>query len=503
MNIPSIASRSLVATKIKTDVLLLPVYEDAPVQSHPDCSQVIRKQLKEVLDSGDFTGSHGQSYLLPLHASRPDRILLLGLGKKAEVTAERLRQAGAKAIQALAPLKISTLALAAALLNDLPAEKLGSETPAFYLLEGALLRRYRFRKYVTRDVSDMENVGRLKSIAILGERKQTDARLLSVMIEANYLVRDLVLTPANELTPSALAQAAKASVGPNVRVRVLDRKAIVREGMGAFLAVAQGSHEEPKLIVMEYHGAKGAPVAVVGKAITFDSGGISIKPSDGMEKMKYDMAGGAAVIGLMLALSRLKVKRNVVGIIPATENLPGGKAFRPGDVVRSLSGKTIEIISTDAEGRLIVADAIEYARKHFKPSAIIDIATLTGACSIALGQEAIGLMGNDPDLVGQVKRAGAETYERVWELPLYDEYRDYIKGDISDIKNAGGRKGSLVAAGYFLKEFVGDIPWVHLDIAGTAWIDREKPCFAKGATGVGARLLIALFHAKASIPGKK
>lgn len=495
MTIPSIASRSLVATKIKTDALLLPVYEDALVQSHPDCSQEIRKQLKSILASGDFTGRHGQTYLLPMHAVRADRILLLGLGRQPEVTAERLRQAGAKAAQALAPLKICTLALAAAILNDLPEQTVGPETPAYYLLEGALLRRYRFRRYVTRDTAESENSGSLKSVAILGERTQTDVRLLSVAVEANTLVRDLVLTPANHLTPSDLAQAAKNAAGPNVRVRVLDRKAIVREGMGAFLSVSQGSREEPKLIVMEYNGAKGAPVAVVGKAITFDSGGISLKPSDGMEKMKYDMAGGAAVIGLMQALGRLKVKCNVVGIVPATENLPGGRALRPGDVVTSLSGKTIEIISTDAEGRLIVADAITYALKHFRPCSIIDIATLTGACSIALGQEAIAMMGNDVDLLERLKRSGAETHERVWEMPLYDEFRDHVKGDISDIKNAGGRKGSLIAAAYFLKEFVGDTPWAHLDIAGTAWVDKDKPYFAKGATGIGVRLLLNLFRA--------
>lgn len=495
MTIPSIASRSLIASKIQTDALLLPMYEDAQVRSHPDCGQDIRKQLKSVLASGDFSGRHGQTFLLPIHASRPDRILLVGLGKKNEVTAERLRQAGAKAMQALAQLKIASLAVAGAVLNELPGSPEETETPAFYLLEGALLRRYRYRKQTTSDPEDSENRCSLKSVVILGERVPTDARLLSVVIEANYLVRDLVLTPANHLSPSDLARAAKNAVGPDIRIRVLNRKAIAREGMGAFLGVAQGSHAEPKLIVMEYRGAgNGAPVAVVGKAITFDSGGISLKPSEGMEKMKYDMAGGAAVIGLMQALSRLKLKCNVVGIVPATENLPGGRALRPGDVVTSLSGKTIEIISTDAEGRLIVADAMTYARRHFSPAAIIDIATLTGACSIALGQEAIAMMGNDSRLMQRLQRAGAATYERVWEMPLYDELREHLKSDVADIKNAGGRKGSLVAAGYFLREFAADTPWVHLDIAGTAWIDREKPYFAKGATGIGVRLLLDFFR---------
>nr|MDA8087731.1 leucyl aminopeptidase [Nitrospiraceae bacterium] len=281
------------------------------------------------------------------------------------------------------------------------------------------------------------------------------------------------------------------------KVKVIEKKEAEKLGMGAFLSVARGSHEPPKFIVLTYENAKAtktktktSPVALVGKSITFDSGGISIKPSDGMEKMKYDMAGGAAVLGAIKAASELDMPVNVLGILPAAENLPGGSASKPGDIVRTITGKTVEIINTDAEGRLALADAIGYAAKS-NPKAIIDVATLTGACSIALGNEAIAMMGNNEELIGAIKEASEDTNERVWRMPLYDEYKEYIESDVADLKNSGGRSGSLVTAGYFLKEFAGDTPWVHLDIASTAWADKDKPYIHKGATGMGVRLLLS------------
>ncbi len=476
--------------QMKTDLLILPMYENMAVNQHPDRDADIGRLIATIVKAGDFTGRHGQTILLPVHAGRAARILLVGLGKQAEMTAERIRQAGAKAFLAVKPYRIESIALAARIFDDLPKEQTAGETASFYFLEGGLLARYRFRKYCREDEEEAESA--MQAITILREKRPTDAERLLVQVQANALARDLVLTPANELTPAALALAASAAGGKNVTVRILDKKAIARERMTAFLAVAQGSRHEPKLIVMQYRGGKGAPIALIGKAITFDSGGLSLKPGDGMEKMKYDMAGAAAVIGTMQALSRLRVKQHVVAVIPACENLPGGGAFRPGDIIKSRSGKTIEIISTDAEGRLILADAIDYAITHFKPREVIDIATLTGACSIAFGHEAIALMSTSPDLVERLKRAGTATYERVWEMPLYEEFREYVKGTISDIRNAGGRKGSLISAGSFLREFVGDTPWAHLDIAGSAWIDKDKPYFAKGATGIGVRLLLEL-----------
>jgi len=269
----------------------------------------------------------------------------------------------------------------------------------------------------------------------------------------------------------------------------LDRPKLQQEGMGALLAVAQGSAQEPRLIVLEHRGAAGeaAPVALVGKGVTFDSGGISIKPAQNMEDMKFDMSGAAAVLGTFETLGQLKPKLNVVGLIPSTENLPSGTALKPGDVVKSHLGKTIEIINTDAEGRLILCDALSYVRR-FKPAAVIDIATLTGAVVVALGQVAIGAMGNDEALLAEVREAGERAGERCWPLPLWDEYRDLLKSDIADVKNSGGRGAGSIAGGWFLREFVEGYPWVHLDIAGTAYTDGEGPHQAKGPTAIGVRL---------------
>jgi leucyl aminopeptidase len=264
-------------------------------------------------------------------------------------------------------------------------------------------------------------------------------------------------------------------------------------GMGSLLGVAQGSAEPAKLIVMRYtpKTVSTETIAIVGKGITFDTGGISIKPSDGMEKMKYDMAGGAATIGAMRAIAQLKPSVNVIGIIPTTENMPGGRAQRPGDVVRSMSGKTIEVINTDAEGRLILCDAITYARK-LGATKIVDLATLTGAVSIALGDVYVAALGNNQEWIEEVIEAGKRAGEKIWQLPLTPEYREQIKSEIADIKNVGGRKAGTITAAYFLREFVDDVPWVHLDIAGTAWNENGKPHLAVGPTGVCVRTLVSL-----------
>jgi len=255
--------------------------------------------------------------------------------------------------------------------------------------------------------------------------------------------------------------------------------------------VAQGSAEPPRFIVLTHKGAEGAPVVLVGKSITFDSGGISIKPSAGMEEMKGDMAGGAAVLGTMLACGRLGLPLHVVGILPAAENMPSGTAQNPGDILKTMSGITVEVINTDAEGRLVLADGLDYGRK-LEPRALLDIATLTGACIVALGNQAIGMMGNDEALKHTLTEVGQETGERVWELPLWDEYYDSIKSDVADIKNTGGRAGGTITAGCFLAKFAGDAPWVHLDIASTAWTDKPGDYLPKGGTGVGVRLMTGL-----------
>jgi leucyl aminopeptidase len=289
-----------------------------------------------------------------------------------------------------------------------------------------------------------------------------------------------------------MAQAARSiAKRKRVSVKVLDVAQMKKLGMNAFLGVARGSEEPAKFIILEYRGAKrgDSPIVLVGKGLTFDSGGISIKPSENMGDMKSDMAGGAAVMGAIMAAADLKLPLNVVGLVPATENLPGGCAYKPGDILRSLSGQTIEVVNTDAEGRLILADALTYAQR-FKPAAVIDIATLTGACKIALGDHVIGMLGNDGTLKEKIRMAGDQTGERVWELPLWEEYHELIASDVADFKNAGSRAGGAITAAAFLSKFVGDTPWVHLDIAGPAWLSKDKPYTPKGATGVGVRLMV-------------
>src|SRR6185369_4306061 len=308
------------------------------------------------------------------------------------------------------------------------------------------------------------------------------------------LARDLVSHPGNVATTGYLAAAARrVAKHHGLACRVLEKAELEKLGMNALVAVGKGSVEPPRLIVLEYHGsgAKGKPVALVGKGITFDSGGISIKPGAGMEEMKTDMSGAAAVLGTMEAAAALQLPVNLVAVIPTAENMPDGKAYKPGDVLVSMSGLTIEITNTDAEGRLILCDALHFARTEFKPAAMIDLATLTGACVVALGHEASGMMGNDQRLLENLKKAGERCNERLWELPLWDEYGETMKSDIADLRNAGTtRDGGTITAGWFLKQFAATTRWAHLDIAGTAWSDKSRPCSPKGATGVGVRLLI-------------
>ncbi|MBI4545003.1 MAG: leucyl aminopeptidase, partial [Gemmatimonadetes bacterium] len=308
---------------------------------------------------------------------------------------------------------------------------------------------------------------------------------------AENRARELAVQPGNIVTPTHLASVAQELAREQgMKATVLDRAAMRREGMHALLGVAQGSEEEPRFIALEYHGGgERAPLALVGKGVTFDSGGLSIKPAERMEEMKYDMSGAAAVLGALQAVAQLKLPVNVVGLIPATENLPSGKALKPGDVIRSHLGRTIEVINTDAEGRLILADALSYARRY-QPAAMLDAATLTGACVVALGHHAIGLMGNNGELVEEIREAGQRVGQRCWPLPLWDEYREQLDSTVADLKNTGGRVAATITAGWFLKEFAGETPWAHLDIAGTAWRDEALPYLRKGPTGVPTRLFI-------------
>ncbi len=460
------------------EALILPLTEgpsgsnEIPV---PSLSKLIKK-----ISSRQFRGKKNELFFVPAPGDiKPEGVLLVGLGKGAEVSAETLRQAGGKAASYLRDLGIRDIALSTSLISGLDL------SPALFV-EGALLGLYTYARY--RAEKEKKEIRKITVLAGPSGKLSSEIDWAGTIASSVRFARDLINTPSNDMTPAHLAAAARSLGRRNVRVKILERKDAQRLGMGSYLSVAKGSHEPPKFIILEYKGSAQAPVVLVGKSITFDSGGLSLKPADGMEKMKYDMAGGAAVLGVLKAASEAGLPANVIGILPAAENLPGGSATKPGDVVRAIDGTTIEITNTDAEGRMVVADGIGYARR-LKPRAIIDIATLTGACSIALGGEVIAMMGNNRALMEDMKKSGDSVYERVWEMPLFEEYREYLKSDIADIKNAAGRTGSLVASASFLSRFAGDVPWVHLDIAGTAWAEKDKPYNPRGATGIGVRLL--------------
>jgi leucyl aminopeptidase len=475
----NVSIKNIKARDCACDALILP-FREGDARLYKNLDQATLHLIKRVF-SKEFHGKLNEVLLIPAPESiKPQRILLVGLGKKPDISAEKTRQAGGKAAVYLRGMGMKRIALSTDALSSFGI------SPADFL-EGFLLGLYTFRKY-----TGEKNKGEIGSIVVLsGDTRKLgdDLRRTKSAASAVWFTRDLINTPANDMTPTHLANAALTLKQKNLSVNVLEKKDVRKLGMGAYLSVAHGSDEPPKLIILHYKGASGPPLVLVGKSITFDSGGLSIKPADGMEKMKYDMAGGAALLGIFKAVSELKFPVHLVGILPATENVIGGSASKPGDVVRAINGKTIEIISTDAEGRMTLADAIGYA-KRFKPKAIVDIATLTGACSIALGNEAIAIMGNSRELIDKMIKSGHNTYERVWEMPLFEEYKDCLKSDIADLKNTGGRSGSLVSSASFLAEFAGNTPWVHLDIAGTAWLEKEKPYAPKGASGIGVRLLL-------------
>jgi leucyl aminopeptidase len=436
----------------------------------------------------DFKGKRDDVALVYPAGGKAQRILLVGMGKAQEVTRGAIRRAAgvaAKRARGLGAARFA-FAVAADARNGVSAKDLGQVA-----VEGAAQGAWSFTELKQKPEDPKPDVDAVQIVVEKSEAADAEAgRKIGDAVAAGHaLTRYLQMQPGNVCTPSYLADRARTLAKEHgLRVTTLDRAAIKAEGMGALIAVAQGSAEEPRFIVLEYQGGGDqAPVVLVGKGVTFDSGGISIKPAQNMEEMKFDMSGAAAVLGTFEALGRLKPRVNVVGLIPATENLPSGTAVKPGDVIRSHFGKTIEIINTDAEGRLILCDALSYARR-FKPAVVLDAATLTGAVSIALGHTAIGIMGNDDAAVEEVRVAGERAGERCWPLPLWDDYRDLIKSDIADVKNSGGRAAGTITGAWFLREFVDGFPWVHLDIAATAYTEGDAPYQAKGPTAIGVRL---------------
>jgi leucyl aminopeptidase len=371
-------------------------------------------------------------------------------------------------------------------------EKIAMSDAVQAMTEGALLGLYTFRRHITKKEN---NLGEIKALTIVGKEKAAIQKSISrgrIIAEATNWARDIINEPANFMTPSDMAEAARQLAEKyGLVVEIYDKEKMAETGMGALIGVSQGSQQPPKFIILSYKGKDTAEVdiALVGKGITFDSGGISIKPSERMSDMKGDMAGGASVLATLIALAQLKPKINVTALVPATENLPSGSALKPGDILKAMNGKNIEVLNTDAEGRLILADALSYAKK-IGAKAIIDVATLTGACMVALGNICTGAFSNNRRLEDRVVAAGKEAGENIWPMPMYDEYKEQLKSDIADIKNIGGRYGGAITAAKFLAEFINNTPWVHLDIAGTSDTDKEKGHLVKGATGVPVRTLV-------------
>ncbi len=413
-------------------------------------------------------------------------ILLLGLGKQKDADLELLRRAAglsAKIVRDFCGITEYSTTLHTL---DVPGTK---HERAQAVAEGSVLGAYQYIKYRT---VDKKKIKVLSKITLVGDGVDSSVKKGAVLAECANLVRDLANEPASNLKPEQLANVAKELSKLGVKVTVYDKKSIEKLGLTAVLAVNRGSVNEPRFVIMEYNGGGKKKIALVGKGITFDSGGLNLKPEDGMLTMKHDMAGAATVIGAVRAVALLKLKVHVVGVFAATENMPGMDAYKPGDVVTTYSGKTIEIANTDAEGRVILADALAYAEKNLKPDAMIDLATLTGACVIALGGVCAGVMGRDKKLIEHLAQSGNATGERVWELPFFQEYHEQIKSEIADVRNLGiiRKEAGAITAGAFLAAFVEKTPWAHIDIAGPAWAEQDLEYIRKGGTGFGVRLLV-------------
>lgn len=485
------------ADKQRDDAVVLPLLNGRKLTvSGVALQQATGTALPDLLRKQDCMGEFGTSrtlYDVELTETgrKMHRIMLLGAGEEKKLDLHKLRILAAKTARKLDQGGARDISL---FLPELHVRSANLSDKVQAVAEGVLLGLYRFNKYQHRE----ENKRKLRSVTImiasrrdLEEADVAVSRARAIAGGTNF-ARDLANEPGNVCTPEFLGQQAAGLAHPQLDVSVMDKQAIEKAGLNALLAVNQGSAKEPRFIVLEYTGGQAgdAPVALVGKGLTFDAGGISIKPGPLMEEMKFDMCGSAAVLGIFKAVTEMSLPLNLLGVIPSTENLLGASAYKPGDIITGYKKDvSIEIQNTDAEGRIILSDALAYAAEK-KPAEIIDFATLTGACVIALGAHASGLMGTDKKLKKHLKASGDATCDRVWELPMYEEYQEQIKSEIADIRNIGGREAGTITAACFLSRFVGDIPWAHLDIAGTAWNMKGTDLSAKGATGAGVRLVL-------------
>ncbi len=437
--------------------------------------------VSRALAVAEFTGRKGQSATILAPGAGLSRVLALGIGKLDGLSALTLEEAGGGIVTALAKepaASVSTAGLA-------PAQ-------AAAVAMGAVLRAYRFDRYRTKEkAEDKPKLARLTLLADAGAKVKAAWEPMKAVAEGVFVARDLVSEPPNVLNPPEMARRCQALSKLGLKVEVLGPKEMLKLGFGALMGVAQGSANEPRMVVMHWNGAKskGKPLCFVGKGVTFDTGGISLKPAGGMEDMKFDMGGAGTVIGLMAALAGRKAKVDAIGLVGLVENMPDGNAQRPGDVVTTYSGQTVEVINTDAEGRLVLADVLWYCQEKYDPRFMLDLATLTGAMVITLGHEYTGFFSNDDGLADQLTAAGKQTGEPMWRMPLGDAYDKQIKSDIADMKNVGGRPGGAITAAQFIQRFVNGKPWVHMDIAGTAWATKDSATVPKGATAIAVRAL--------------
>lgn len=449
--------------------------------------------LTKAMATSNFTGKRGKYLAVNLaQGARADFAILAGIGAAKTLDVTALENIGGGVVPKLNCLRVASATL---VLESAKIGGIGAAEAAAHIAIGARLRSYNFDKYFTKKTADEKPTLKEFSVALSGSKAAAKPYgELSAIADGVEFTRNLVSEPANIINPETLAQQCKTLEKLGVEVEILGEAEMYKLGFGALLGVGQGSAIESQLVIMKWNGlgakSKAAPLAFVGKGVTFDSGGISIKPAGGMEEMKWDMGGAGVVIGLMKALASRKAKINAVGVVGLVENMPSGNAQRPGDVVTSYSGQTIEVLNTDAEGRLVLADALWYTQKHFKPKFIVDLATLTGAIIVALGTSRAGLFSNDDKLAEQIFKTGAKVGEEVWRLPLGDVYDKQINSDIADMQNIGKeREAGSITAAQFLQRFVNNVPWAHLDIAGTAWSKKDADITPKGGTGYGVRLL--------------
>ncbi len=477
----------------QTSLLVIGVFEDEQdFTQSKELDPVVFASIKESLENKEFRGTLGSSLLVyTLGKGSMKKIMLLGLGKKEKFTDEGARVCAGKAAQKAKELGAKEFSI-------LQFPNL-DEGLVEAMTEGIVLALYSFDKY--KDTK--EPITKIEEVAILinsdSLKFQSVADKASLIVEAVNFARDMGNMPPNDCPPAQLASTSFSLAQEfGMKVRVIDRYELENLGMGGIVAVGKGSNNPPKLIILEYNGISDLqqkPYLLVGKAVTFDTGGISIKPGEKMDEMKFDKCGGCTVLAIMRAVASMKLAVNVVGIIPSVENMPSSTSYRPGDIIRMYNGKTVEVLNTDAEGRMILADALAYGIATYRPKAVIDLATLTGAAIIALGSNVAALVGTNKQLLDRIRKLADKTGEKMWELPLYDEFQEQIKSTYADIRNIGGRPGGAITAAAFLSNFTQGAPWVHIDIAGTAWTQegtQEKSYNPKGATGFGVRTLVKL-----------